>query len=261
MKILLTNDDGIEAPGLLVLYKTLAASGHDVCIVAPSSNRSGASCSVSMGKPQLLRKKDDFSYSLDGSPIDCVISAVKGGYLPFVPDVIISGINNDGNIGTDIIYSGTCGAARQACLYGIPGIALSVERFPGTGENGVPRKYDFQKIADFASNNLEKLIGLCGTLRNKEEGEGYTYFVNVNAPSIDSYKGVRFASLSRRDYNDRVEIIHSGDEVYSRCVGDGKIGSFGRGLTDEALVRDGYVAVSVLYTEAVVNSSYIDGCF
>ncbi len=262
MKILLTNDDGIDAPGLKVLRDVMVECGHDVWVVAPSSNRSGASCSVNIFKRQLLVCREKNVYALDGTPIDCVISGIKGGYLPSVPDVVISGINNDGNIGTDIIYSGTCGAARQACLYGVPGIALSAEKIPGTGENGVPRQYKFENLACFAAKNLEKLIGLCGNLRNKEEGDGYTFFVNVNAPSIDSYKGVRFADIARRDYQDRVEISRDVDgRIFSSCIGDGAMKTFGRSSSDYALVKDGYVSVSVLYAEAVANSSYKDGWF
>ncbi|MBQ4236944.1 MAG: 5'/3'-nucleotidase SurE [Treponema sp.] len=256
MKILLTNDDGIDAPGLKALYDAFIKSGNEVCITAPLTNRSGASCSVSMGRALRLEKRDWNAFALDGSPVDCVISALKGGYIPFHPDVVFSGINSDGNIGTDILYSGTCGAARQACLYGIPGIALSAEKMQGSDG------YIFKPLADFAAKNIEKLIGLCGNLRNKEEGGGYAFFVNVNAPSAESYKGVRFADVSRRDYHDSVEVSVSPDGSFlSRCIGEGKIETFGGVSSDYALVKDGYVSVSVLCTDAAVDKSYKDGWF
>ncbi|MBQ2601512.1 MAG: 5'/3'-nucleotidase SurE [Treponema sp.] len=258
MKILLTNDDGIEAPGLNALYRSLLESGNEVWVVAPLSDRSGASCSVSIGRDLLLERRGENRYALDGSPIDCVISALKGGYLPSMPDAVLSGINSGGNLGTDVIYSGTCGAARQACLYSVPGIALSIEKKSGT----VDSEYRFSALADFASKNLEKLIGLCGNLRNKGEGEGYTYFVNVNAPSADSYNGVRFSELSRRDYHDRVFVSERADgKLVSRCVGEGAVETFGGTSSDFSLVESGCISVSVLYAEAVADKSYKDGWF
>ena len=138
MKILLTNDDGIDAPGLNALYRSLLESGNEVWVVAPLSDRSGASCSVSIGRDLLLERRGENRYALDGSPIDCVISALKGGYLPSMPDAVLSGINSGGNLGTEVIYSGTCGAARQACLYSVPGIALRIKKKIGYGRFGIP---------------------------------------------------------------------------------------------------------------------------
>lgn len=256
MKILLTNDDGYDAPGLCQLFSTLEENGHDVCIVAPLKNRSGASSSVNIFKKQLLVRKSHNVFALDGSPVDCVISALKGGYIPFKPDVVISGINNDGNLGTDVIYSGTCGAAKQACLYGIPSIALSVERMAGSGCNGEKPVYNFKNLAEFASKNLDRLIDLCLKHRNIEEGDYCTFFVNVNAPSIESYRGVRLAELSRRDYKDSVEITKDTEgNMYSTCVGGDNLKTFGRKSTDFELVCDGYVSISVLHVEAVADNN------
>ena len=253
MKILLTNDDGITGQGLITLADYLRKD-HEVCVVAPSANRSGASSSITMNKKLLLNKLGDSLYALDGSPVDCVVSAMRGDYLPFKPDLLISGINADGNIGTDIVYSGTCGAARQAAIYGLPSIAVSLER--NRKENEAPFK--FPPLADFIAKNLENLIALCLKDRNIKEGEPCKYFLNVNAPSADSYQGVKFASISFRDYRDHVCLVEEDGRTYSLCTGGKSILSLGDCNCDASLVEQGYVTLSLLHTEpfsAVVNEN------
>ena len=150
MNILLTNDDGIDAGGLKSLAEVFKRE-HEVWIVAPLKNKSGASSSITMDRELLIEQRAKNEYALDGSPVDCVLSSVNGSYLPSKPDVIISGINSGPNIGTDIVYSGTCAAARQGAIYGIPSIALSLEK--KTEENS----YKFDALAEFALKNLKNL--------------------------------------------------------------------------------------------------------
>ncbi|MBQ2314418.1 MAG: 5'/3'-nucleotidase SurE [Treponema sp.] len=253
MKILLTNDDGFDADGLQVLARRLRAE-HEVWIVAPVSNRSGVSCSFSINCEHLLQERGGHAYALDASPADCVYSALRGGYLPSLPDIVLSGINHGGNIGTDVVYSGTCGAARQAAFSGIPAAALSVER-----PSGCSRPFcaaDFEPLADFAAKNILQLKELCGA-PDAESGR-CSRFVNVNAPVTASYRGVRFASLAKRIYHgDRVNIVRKNDEnVYSTCIGGNSASAFGGEGCDAFLVSDGYVAVSVLYTEPSADVSF-----
>ncbi|MDR0720099.1 MAG: hypothetical protein LBF78_10730, partial [Treponema sp.] len=127
MNILLTNDDGVDSPGIITLFETLkACPGHNVFVLAPDSDRSGVSNGLlALTKPLKITEKQSNVWSCEGLPADCVLAACLGG-RPCKPDVVISGINRGGNLGTDIIYSGTCAAARQASLLGIPGIALSL---------------------------------------------------------------------------------------------------------------------------------------
>ena len=249
MKILITNDDGFDAPGLQCLYRRLSTE-HEVWIVAPKSNKSGASSSLTMYCPLELEKRWENAWTLDGTPVDCVISALKGNYLPSRPDIVLSGINNEGNLGTDVVYSGTCAGARQASLYGIPGIALSVEKIPGTGINGTEKAFLFEPMADFVAKNLKNLIHLCGNVRNIREGEGYSYYVSVNAPSLVPYAGIRYASLCSRIYGDKVTLEHSPDgRLLSVCAGGAQMQSLGSEDSDYNLVQSGFVAVSVLRTE------------
>lgn len=248
MKILLTNDDGYGAEGLEVLAKRLSVE-NEVWIVAPHKNRSGVSHCITMQKPLCLEEHGKKRYSLEGFPADCVITSLKGDFIGTRPDIVVSGINNDANLGTDVLYSGTCAAARQASLYGVPGIALSLcgKESHNSGEN------KFEALADFAAKNLEELSKLCGEKQNETCG-GYKYFVSVNALSLDKYKGVKFTGLSNREYRDSVEIHTAADEKKYSVFSGGEIISHGDENNDAAVVKEGYVSISVVNTQPVCNN-------
>ncbi len=123
MEILLTNDDGIESPGLQRLAARLKKK-HTLWIAAPDSNRSAVSHAVTVHSAVVFNRLAEKVYTCSGTPADCVLYAL-GGAVPCRPDVVLSGINNGLNIGEDIIYSGTIAAAREAAMLGIPSIALS----------------------------------------------------------------------------------------------------------------------------------------
>ena len=125
-KVLVTNDDGIEGEGLKVLVDSLKKVA-DVYVLAPDSNRSAVSSKISMWNNLVLKKHGEQFYSCSGMPADCVICAVKSQFFGVEFDAVISGINAGPNLGTDVIYSGTCAAARQAVLMGLAGIAVSLE--------------------------------------------------------------------------------------------------------------------------------------
>ena len=127
MKILLANDDGIEAKGIQVLAARLERDGHEVYVIAPDSNRSAVSHHITMYNVNTLKAAGKNRWACSGYPSDCVCIGLKSNLFDFKFDVVISGINEGANMGTDIIYSGTCGAARQAVLDGVPAIALSVD--------------------------------------------------------------------------------------------------------------------------------------
>lgn len=124
MRILLSNDDGYFAPGLGVLAQTLAAHA-DITVVAPERDRSGASNSLTLDRPLMLRQAPSGFYYVNGTPTDCVHLAVTG-MLDHLPDMVISGINHGANMGDDTIYSGTVAAATEGYLLGIPSIAVSL---------------------------------------------------------------------------------------------------------------------------------------
>ncbi|MDP1929349.1 MAG: 5'/3'-nucleotidase SurE [Thiobacillus sp.] len=124
MRILLSNDDGYFAPGLAALAAALGELA-DITVVAPERDRSGASNSLTLDRPLLLRQAPSGFYYVNGTPTDCVHLAVTG-MLDHMPDMVISGINHGANMGDDTIYSGTVAAATEGYLLGIPSIAVSL---------------------------------------------------------------------------------------------------------------------------------------
>src|ERR671910_3456944 len=123
--ILVTNDDGINAPGLRVLERIARTLSNDVWVVAPETNQSGASHSLTMHRPLRIRRISRRRFAIDGTPTDCVLLAlqivVKNGPV----DLVLSGVNHGGNLGEDVTYSGTIAAAMEATLFNVPAFALS----------------------------------------------------------------------------------------------------------------------------------------
>src|SRR3712207_4806020 len=126
VRILLTNDDGIHSDGLTKLEAALREVG-DVYVVAPASEMSGASHSLTLARPLRIRRIDDRHWTVDGTPTDCVTLALHKILTDFRPDICASGINHGGNLGDDATYSGTVAGALEATILGVPGVALSLE--------------------------------------------------------------------------------------------------------------------------------------
>lgn len=125
MRVLVSNDDGVEAPGIGVLAKALREAGHEVFVIAPDRDRSGASNSLTLDQPIRVVQLDAQTWRVAGTPTDCVHLALAG-MLDVEPDIVISGINNSGNLGDDVIYSGTVAAAMEGRFLGLPAIAVSL---------------------------------------------------------------------------------------------------------------------------------------
>lgn len=124
MKILISNDDGYLAPGLIALAEAMSAIA-DIVVVAPDSNRSGSSNSLTLERPLSVSRATNGFYFVNGTPTDCVHIALTGGIVGFTPDLVVSGINQGQNMGDDTLYSGTVAAATEGYLFGIPAIAFS----------------------------------------------------------------------------------------------------------------------------------------
>lgn len=227
MRILVTNDDGIGAAGLEALAAALSRS-HDVRVVAPDRERSGVSHALTLGGPGKIRKVGERSYSCSGTPADCVI-LTRLGAIGFEPELVVSGINRGPNIGTDIIYSGTCGAARQAVISGIPGIAVSCAC------REAPFRYG--AAAGFVAQNLEALTALCG-----DEA-----FANVNAPSSDD-EDLEWAWTfpSRRQYRDGLNSFEAPDGFSYFFLTGGRIETSDEPGSDHRAVRSGLVSVGAI---------------
>ena len=199
MKILLTNDDGIDSPGLKALQHEIErVGGHEIWTVAPDGERSGMSHYITLKDPIKSRMISDRRYCISGSPADCVMTAVLG-IMAQRPDIVISGINLGPNLGTDLIYSGTAAAARQAAYMGIPGVAVSINSF------GAP--WNFQALARFTIRNLEQFAKLF---------DGH-HFININGPADGNLASpVEITHPCYRTYNDRMVqfIAPRGDEYW-----------------------------------------------
>ena len=249
MNILLSNDDGIQAKGINILAERLIRDGHKVYVVAPASNRSAVSHHITMWNVNTLRKTEENRWSCTGYPSDCVCIGLESDLFNVKFDVVISGINEGANMGTDIVYSGTCGAARQAVLNGVPGIALSVDPVIWNEENLKNMKYD--ALADFAAKNLEQMIALTNT-------ETPRIFVNVNGASRDSYLGVKYCqSLCVRNYGDQFKIIDRDGITESHFVPGGAAEAEDE-KCDAYVVKEGYIAVSRVYADPLA-AEIVDG--
>ncbi|MCB9669379.1 MAG: 5'/3'-nucleotidase SurE [Alphaproteobacteria bacterium] len=187
MKLLVTNDDGVHAPGLLALAAALGELG-EVWVVAPEREQSAQSHAFTLHKPLRVTEVGERRIALSGTPADCSYAAIHG--LVPRPDLVVSGINRGANLGSDVHYSGTVAAAREAVLQGVPAIAASLYIRGGQDEMQFERAAAI--VRDLASTAIRK--GLPdGTL------------LNVNVPNGDVVHGVRPTVLGRRRYTAQVE--------------------------------------------------------
>jgi 5'-nucleotidase len=184
MKILLTNDDGIGSPGLRQLQERLQGE-HELWVVAPESNRSGSSHSITLGAPTRFRRVGDREYACGGTPADCVIMACLG-LIPERMDIVIAGVNLGPNLGTDIVYSGTAAAARQGAFMGLPAIACSIDAYTP------PFHLEFP--VEFMARNLETF----GSLLSE------SHFLNINFPNSAAPLGTAVTHPARRIYKDEI---------------------------------------------------------
>lgn len=189
MQILLTNDDGIFAPGLAALYKELVKMG-DVTVVAPSSSRSGASHSITYAQPLVCNKVDIngqfVGFSVQGSPADCVKLAVMELHKEPI-DLLVAGMNNGANAGINVYYSGTVAAAMEGAFLKIPAVAMSL-CVEAPGVSG-----DFEKGAGYCAKILKKLMPV-------QSGD----VINVNIPQLSKGepKGVKVVPQSSKGFDE-----------------------------------------------------------
>ncbi len=184
MTILVTNDDGVESPGIEALSRAMKSVG-EVLVVAPEKEKSAASHSLTLTGPLRIRRIDDHTLCVDGTPTDCVLIAVHT-VLGRKPDLLISGINQGPNLGDDVTYSGTVAAAFEGALMSVPSVAISLVSESGS---------HLETAADFASLVADHLKGL-----HLPPG----ILLNVNVPDLprDKTKGVEITRLGRRTYAD-----------------------------------------------------------
>lgn len=236
MRVLLTNDDGIMAPGLQALFHHLGKTA-DVTVVAPETEQSAVGHAITLSDPLRVKQHkglDGFrGLSVNGTPADCVKIAVRA-ILEHPPDLIISGINPGANVGTNVLYSGTVSAATEGALLGIPSMAVSVK--------GKPKQYEAASV----------ITGLlAGKIREKGLPAGISLNVNVPDLPLEKIRGLkvtRMGDFRVVEWFDRR--VDPRNNVYYWQAGETAAGEGGTELSiDDAALAAGYVSVSPLFPD------------
>ena len=244
MRILLTNDDGVHAPGLTVLEEIARTLSDDIWIVAPSEEQSGAGHSLTLTRPLRIRQHGEKHFSVTGTPTDAVMMAVGHLMKDAKPDLLLSGVNHGANLAEDVTYSGTVSAAMEGAISEIKSIALSqVHAREGLGE-AVP----FAAARAWGERVLRPLIAMPASPR---------LLFNVNFPAIDpeAVNGIRVTRQGFHDV-DRTRIIRGTDprgyDYY--WFGLGKSDAVPEG-SDLAAIAEGYVTVTPLHYDLTQDSA------
>jgi len=221
--ILLSNDDGIGAPGIEVLREGLSDLG-DIYVVAPYKEMSGASHSITLRKNIEVKRMGDKIFAVEGTPADCTLLALYG-LLPRKPDIKVSGINRGYNLGEDVFYSGTVAAAREGVIYGTSALAVSI------GDEGPP--FYWESALHFTRLLIRKIVGL----------KPRVFLLNLNVPNrtLWEIKGIKWTRLGTRLYKDPVEKV---DNEHYR-IGGRPLWIHQPG-TDLEAIENGYASVSPL---------------
>ncbi|MEY4953658.1 MAG: 5/3-nucleotidase SurE [Pseudomonadota bacterium] len=244
MRILLTNDDGIHAPGLDVLEAIARQFSDDIWIVAPAEEQSGAGHSLTLGRPVRLRQHGERRFAVSGTPTDAVMMALRK-VMPDKPDVILSGVNRGANLGDDVTYSGTVSAAIEGALAGIPSIALSqVYAKEGMGDS-VP----FGAAEAWGAKVVGPLLDAPFAPRT---------VINVNFPAIEAeaVQGIRVVRQGFHDYA-RGSVVEGTDPRGYQYFWFGLHGiehTPGH-ATDLEAIQDGYISVTPLQLDLTHEAS------
>ncbi len=234
-RILVTNDDGINAPGLKVLEKVARSLSRDVWVVAPEVEQSGTGHSLTLRRPLQVRRLSSRHFAVDGTPTDCVLLAVNHIIPKRRPDLVLSGINRGGNMGEDVTYSGTIAAAMEATQLGIPAIAMSQSRNGGL----TVRWHTAETHAAKVIRKLSAIDWPQGVL------------INVNFPNVAAadVTGIRVVRQGRRQ--EGIEIVPMKDPLgrpylwIGDFLSDDSVGDD----TDLAATLGGAIAVTPLHLD------------
>lgn len=233
MKVLISNDDGITSPGIVALARAFSSAGHEVVVSAPDAQRSAASHSLTMSMPLLPRRVPmegvKAAYAVNGTPVDCV----KLALIKLYPEaqVVVSGINHGYNLGTDVLYSGTVGAAMEGALTGLPAIAVSL---------AYERTDTYDLAAELAVRMLDKLEE-CPLPPNT--------VLNLNYPACDRALGVKAVPLKFVRYVD-MYLEHEHDRLGTYYWLSGGIDeTLEHGDDDFTWLRKGYATATVITSD------------
>ena len=245
MRILLTNDDGVNSRGLNLLERVARTFSDDVWIVAPTEEQSGAGHSLTLTTPVRLRQHDDRRFSVTGTPTDAVMLALAHIMKDSPPDVVLSGVNRGANLAEDVTYSGTVSAAMEGALAGVPSIALS----QAYSREGMGDTVPFAAAETWTAKVLGPLLDFDTEPRT---------LINVNFPALapDDVKGIRVCRQGLRDYG-RLRIVQRTDprgyDYY--WFGLGPMVQTPGHSTDLEALADGYVTISPLHLDLTHDPS------
>jgi 5'-nucleotidase len=247
MRILLTNDDGVNAPGLRVLERIAREFSDDIWIVAPADENSGAGHSLTLSKPVRIREHGHQHYSVTGTPTDSVMIALGVLMKDAKPDIILSGVNRGANLGDDITYSGTVSAAMEGALAGVRSIAMSQVY----GREGMGDSVPFSAAEVWGAKVVAPLLETPFEPRT---------LVNINFPAIapEAVKGIQVVRQGFHDYS-RGSIVKGTDPRGYDYYWFGLHGvehTSGHD-TDLEVVEDGYIAVTPLQLDLTHKPSLV----
>jgi len=234
MRVLVSNDDGVDAPGTRMLAEEMRNAGHEVTVVAPDRDRSGASNSLTLDQPVRLRRIDHYTCAVSGTPTDCVHLALTG-MLEHEPDIVVSGINNAANLGDDVIYSGTVSAAMEGRFLGLPSVAVSL----------VTQRHEARNFLSAARAAIEIVARL------KADPLPADTILNVNVPDLP-WEEIRGFEVTRLGNRHRAEAcIPATDPRGNTVYWIGPAGSeqdAGPG-TDFHAVRTGHISITPIQVD------------
>jgi 5'-nucleotidase len=230
MKILISNDDGLYAKGIGVLEQAMQKYG-ETFVVAPLTDQSGMSHALTLNRPLRIEKVKKNQYVIDGTPADCVHFAIQELFNDQKPDLIVSGINHGANLGEDVWYSGTVGAAIEGSLMGIPSVAFSLVPFETS-------ELHFEPAIEFIEHKFSKFLELAP--------KSSDIIYNINIPSIAGNKvdQVDFTRLGSKRYKSTlVKNLDPRGKVYF-WIGGEKIDFDKIEGTDSNAVRQGHISIT-----------------
>ena len=232
MNILVSNDDGILAPGIALLAEICREVGQ-VTVVAPDREQSGTAHSLTLHRPLRPLRRHDGAFQVDGTPTDCVLLAV-GALMPERPAFVFSGVNHGPNMGEDVLYSGTVSAAMEGVTLGIPGVAISFT----------------SREVEVLLTYRELLTQLVRRITGVKEFPP-NMLLNVNLPAVEAadVRGVKITKLGSRFFSEGLTRMKDpwGREVF--WIGGGEITWTGDAESDHQAVHDGYISITPLHMD------------
>ena len=252
MRILITNDDGISAPGLVVLEQiaqTLAGPDGEVWTVAPAFEQSGVGHCISYTRPTMMSKLAERRFAAEGSPADCVLAGLHVVMKDAAPDLVLSGVNRGNNSAENALYSGTLGGAMEAALQGIPAIGLSQYFGPDNRESDTP----FDAAATHGADLIRKILDAM-----PKADQDYRLFYNINFPPVlaDAVKGTRVAPQGFRrgsHFSAQPNLSPSGRQYLWIKGGDQQVQTAPG--SDAAVNLDGYISVTPMRADLTAHDA------